>query len=829
MKRCLPLLTVCILLTLCFSAEAIANNGIKITEGGTTFYVGGGAGNFTKIQDAINASSDGDTVFVYNGTYYENIVVNKSITLQGENRDNTVIDGNGNNDYLIYILSNNVSFTGFLVQNSGNIGILLLDVTNNNITDNIVKNNDDGICLENSKNCIINQNYLFNNGQGSLDYNIGLWDNSSNNTIKDNNISDSRGFGIRIASSSNNTISKNNIFNIGHIGVSVSSGSGNIITDNTIKNSSVINIYVDSSSGNTITKNHITGNNSVGIFTIMSSYNNIIYNNISKNGKSALIVLISNYNIISNNEFSYNNNSIVINGSNYNQILHNNISYNIGDIDVVYTGINLSESYNNTISKNIISNNDDGIHLLDSSDNNILGNIIIKNNNYGIYQKTSSNNNTISFCNISNNNHGILLDTYLDNSEDSGKNKISSCDITNNYVGIGIGYSSNNTIYNCKISNNTYGIGIGFSIKNKIFKCNFSENEYGLSLGISEENNITCNNFFNNFKGINLTLNSKNNLMYHNNFISNTQHATDEDNNHWNSSFGEGNYWDDYTGVDEIPDGGDGIGDTPYNITGGDNKDYYPLMEPYEEPSQPGPIKNLNTTEIFYFIQDAIDDPDTLDGHTIFVSNGSYNENIVINKSINLLGEDKDNTVIAKKEDSNNLNILIILSDNVKVSNFKITDDIKLQTNNSEIKYNQIDGSIRLYHSNFNIISENTILSVRLFFSSDNNNINNNSFEGEILIDSGLENLIEFNIIKDSSIGLTICSPSQTIRYNDFYFKSLNADVLYEGDSNWYHNYWGRARILPKIIFGIGFSMKLYFDIEWRPAKKPNCDFGGEL
>ena len=57
------------------------------TSRGNWLYVGGsGPGNYSSIQDAINASSNGDTVFVYTGMYHENVIVNKTITLWGRTK-----------------------------------------------------------------------------------------------------------------------------------------------------------------------------------------------------------------------------------------------------------------------------------------------------------------------------------------------------------------------------------------------------------------------------------------------------------------------------------------------------------------------------------------------------------------------------------------------------------------------------------------------------------------------------------------------------------------------------------------------------------------------
>lgn len=95
-----------------FVKDTEFKDSIIIGFNGNILYVGGsGPGNYTKIQDAINNSSNGDTVFVYDESspYYENIVINKSMKLEGENKETTVIDGKYI-DNVIRITRNNTSF-----------------------------------------------------------------------------------------------------------------------------------------------------------------------------------------------------------------------------------------------------------------------------------------------------------------------------------------------------------------------------------------------------------------------------------------------------------------------------------------------------------------------------------------------------------------------------------------------------------------------------------------------------------------------------------------------------------------------------------------------
>ena len=124
-------------------------------ELGNMLYVGGsGPGNFSRIQDAIDNASVGDTVFVYDdpAPYNENLIVNKTLHLIGENKETTIINGDSAGNVIV-ILAEMVSVSGFTIQmtgiDEGNSGINIR-ANSSVISDNILVNND---CCQSSGRC----------------------------------------------------------------------------------------------------------------------------------------------------------------------------------------------------------------------------------------------------------------------------------------------------------------------------------------------------------------------------------------------------------------------------------------------------------------------------------------------------------------------------------------------------------------------------------------------------------------------------------------------------------------------------------------------------
>ena len=220
------ILTVGILFLLMLSINIPISPGNDITipfDGGDILYVGGsGSNNYTKIQDAINDSSNLDTVFVYDDSspYYENLIINKSISLIGENKETTVIDGSGNKIIILIRLCDNVKIQGFTIKNSSRskinwdyatgIGIQLLAATFCIISDMIITNTDIGIYLLNyiwdefTYSNTLSQNIFIKNKYGvALDWGSGY-------TTIVNNVFRLNWYGIIIITTNYNTIMKNN-------------------------------------------------------------------------------------------------------------------------------------------------------------------------------------------------------------------------------------------------------------------------------------------------------------------------------------------------------------------------------------------------------------------------------------------------------------------------------------------------------------------------------------------------------------------------------------------------------------------------------------------
>jgi len=249
---------------------------------GNTLYVGGsGPGNYTKIQDAVNDSENGDTVYVFDdlSPYYERVQINTSISLIGEDRNTTIIDAYGGG-VVIFISSDNVSIKGFTLQNSSRcISNHLNGFNFCNISDNMIIDNEWGIrtsALVYNNNNIIEGNTFFNNTYWTISV------RGSNNMISGNIIDNPPGTylgpGVGVGHGSGNNISGNTIKKC-ETGVSIG-GDNNIVLNNVISSCHRDGIYIYESSNNTIIGNNISYSLWYwGIEITKDSNDNIIYHN----------------------------------------------------------------------------------------------------------------------------------------------------------------------------------------------------------------------------------------------------------------------------------------------------------------------------------------------------------------------------------------------------------------------------------------------------------------------------------------------------------------------------------------------------------------------
>jgi len=238
-------------------------------------------------------------------------------------------------------------------------------------------------------------------------------------------------------------------------------------------------------------------------------------------------------------------------------------------------------------------------------------------------------------------------------------------------------------------------------------------------------------------------------------------------------------------------------------------------------------------------IQDAIDNAS--DDYTVFVCGGTYLENVIVDKSIVLVGEDRNSTIIDGLNKGSVINVKV---ESVLIENFTIrngTSGIKSDPYKTSISYNIITNNDKGIESSYsenvsiigNIISKNNY-GITCYRTEDSiikdNHILSNKIVG-ILFDLATipgmgckNNSVSYNIIQKNSIGIYLSdSPSNNINYNNFYQNIVDASFnsAFVGN-DWNYNYWNRPRILPKPIIGTIYYYIPWLNFDWFPAKEPH-------
>ncbi len=288
----------------------------------TILYVGGsGPGNYSRIQDAIDNATNGDTVFVFHGLYEETIHIGTSIRLTGEDKNTTIIDAKEEGT-VVGISAHDTVFQGFTVQHAKNdiysAGVVIGAISNVVITQNIIRdngwfgisaqssgasqvtidsniicNNSYGLCLRQLSKVAIIANTIYDNLEGL--YIIGLATSKiQNNTVVN------KGLGVHMENCYDLILLGNDIDNNAN-GIYVYNSSEIIIEANTIAWNRWYGLWLKDTTFSIINKNSVLGNIDVGIF-LESSFDTKIINNTILDNDNGIYLKDSAGNIIQNND-----------------------------------------------------------------------------------------------------------------------------------------------------------------------------------------------------------------------------------------------------------------------------------------------------------------------------------------------------------------------------------------------------------------------------------------------------------------------------------------------------------------------------------------------
>ncbi|AKB28336.1 hypothetical protein MSSIT_1617 [Methanosarcina siciliae T4/M] len=434
----------------------------------STLYVGGGSGNYTTIQAAVDNASPGDTIIVYPGTYTEVIdvdVANLTIRSLSGNPDDTIVR-TFSPSHNFKVIANNVTISGFNITGEGYYtGVFITGVSGVNIINNKFSGNDCAIQMESSGGC----NLINNTVSDSTSYGFYL-SSPSNCLLANNTISNTEYQGIYLYYSGSCGLTGNTVSDTGYEGIYLSNSSNCNLVNNTVSNSGYDGIYLYYSGRCNLTDNIVSDSYDNGI-TLYSSENcNLSGNTISNPYDDGILLYYAGSSILTNNTVSNSDYGIYIEDSDGTVMRNNTVSS--GEY-----GLELDNVKNCTLEDNIMSGNryNFGFSVDDYDHSNNTGNIIDTSNlvdGKPIYflegepdPSIGSNAGAIYCINCGN---VEIKDVVLQNVTNGISLYNTSANLANNTInntkiGIGLAYLQDVSISDSKVKNSNYGIGLQYT------------------------------------------------------------------------------------------------------------------------------------------------------------------------------------------------------------------------------------------------------------------------------------------------------------------------------------------------------------------------------
>ncbi len=219
--------------------------------------VGSGA-QYKSITEAVNAAQPGDTIIVSQGTYSENVVVTKSVTIKAASPGSTTVTAANAATDVFHVRGQNVRIEGLTITGASGAAAIYLDGASNcEVNSCVLDSNSYGVYCDHSFN-----NSILNNAAGA--------EHGNSKTLGD---------GIYLYYCDNNLVNHNNLSANHVFGISLWYSNGNTITNNSITKNEDIGTRLGSSNNNTLVYNIYSGNVNAGIVPVSATGNKIYLNN----------------------------------------------------------------------------------------------------------------------------------------------------------------------------------------------------------------------------------------------------------------------------------------------------------------------------------------------------------------------------------------------------------------------------------------------------------------------------------------------------------------------------------------------------------------------